>query len=110
MAEPGRPEGVQLHAAWIGVEDVPIAFVNQVVGQLDDHGDAVLTFGQATPPILSGTEEEQRAQIAGISFVQVRPVSRITLSSQRLDQLLTLLQELADKQKAVKRALEGNGR
>ena len=54
MAElPGGPIAVQL--TWVGTEEIPVVFVNQMLGQVDDRGDIILSFGQMTPPALLGT-------------------------------------------------------
>ncbi len=73
--EPPNLERVNLNLAWVGVEDVPIVFVNQILGQVDDKGEVIISFGQATPPILLGSPEDLRRQAAAIPFIQVKPVA-----------------------------------
>jgi hypothetical protein len=108
MADEPQPiQRIQLRAAWIGVEDVPIMFVNQAIAQVDDHGDAILTFGQASPPvILGGTPEEQRQQAESIQFIQIRPVARISMSTQRIREVISALQQTLENQERAKRELE----
>lgn len=110
MAEEPEPLArVQLQATWVGLEEVPILFANQVIIQLDDQNDVIIGFGQANPPVvLGGTVEEQRAQIAAIPFVQIRPVARLSMSTRRLEELIRALQETVKRQQqATQQQLEG---
>jgi hypothetical protein len=50
--EPTEPNHVLFRVAWFGVEDVPITFVNQMIGQIDDKREIIISLGQATPPVL----------------------------------------------------------
>jgi hypothetical protein len=102
-------ERLSAQLAWIGVEDVPIVFVNQVIAQIDERGEIIIAFGQATPPVILGSPEEQRQQIANVPFVQVRPVSRITLSRSRLEEVVDVLQKTLDNQARVLKQLSEGG-
>jgi len=108
MAEELEPlSRIQLRAAWIGVEEVPIMFVNQTIAQIDDQGDVIITFGQATPPvILAGTPEEQRTQLESIPFVQIRPVARLNLSTHRIQEVIKVLQQTLANQERTRQELE----
>jgi hypothetical protein len=81
----------QLPLTWIDVDKVPIQFVNNVLGQVDDFGDIILAFGQTTPPALTGTDEEMRRQVERIAYVPVRPVARFSMSRDRLEQMIGFL-------------------
>jgi hypothetical protein len=105
MAE-DQPERVEIRAVWVGVEDLPIVFVNQSIGQVDDRGDIILTFGQATPPIILGTPEQQRQQLQDVPFIQVRPVSRLTLSRPRAEEVVRMLQQTLENQQRMVAALQ----
>ena len=96
--DPEQLDRLAVRIAWVGVEDVPIVFANQIIGQVDDKGEAIITFGQATPPVLLGTPEEQREQAGNIQFVQVRPVARLNLSRARLEELATVIQKTLENQ------------
>jgi len=52
--------GIQIPIAWVGVEEVPIFFANQVVCQFQQN-EFILTFGQMSPPAILGATEEERA-------------------------------------------------
>jgi hypothetical protein len=77
---------------------MPIVFANQLIGQLDDRREAIITFGQANPPILIGSVEEQMQQATAIPFVQVRPVARVSLSRSRLEELVAVLSQTLENQ------------
>jgi hypothetical protein len=73
-----------------------MAAANQFAAQLapgtDGRPEAVLvTVGQATPPLVAGTPEEQKAQMSEIDHVDVRILSRFSLTRGQLEQLLSVL-------------------
>lgn len=110
MADEPKPiERINAQLAWVGVEDVQIVFVNQVIGQVDDKGEALLTFGQATPPIILSPEQATALTVTGTPFVQVRPVARIMLSRARLIEVVDVLQKTLDNQARVLKQLEEGG-
>jgi len=85
------PETAQLPLTWIDVDKVPIQFVNNILGQVDDFGDIIIAFGQTTPPALTGTHEEMLRQAERIAYVPVRPVARFSMSRDRLEQMIDFL-------------------
>jgi hypothetical protein len=112
MDEP-VPEGFQLSLTWIDVDKVPIQFINSMLTQLDELGEIILTFGQATPPVLTGTTaEENRKQLERIAYVPVRPVARFAVSRSRLEQFLGFLSTALvqqDQYLAARRKMEKGG-
>lgn len=92
MSEETRRE-IQIPVLWSGAEDVPLVLVNQVLGQVGQQGEVILTFGQITPPLLMGTPEQQAEQVSEIPFVSVKPVARLALTKAGLDDLVRVLQE-----------------
>ena len=83
---------------WIGVEDLPILFANASVGQLQAQEDAFyLTVGQATPPALIGTPQEQADQLDQIAYIPVKPVARFAFTRARLQELVAILQANLDQ-------------
>ena len=104
---PGGPVTVQL--TWVGTEEVPIAFVNQLMGQLDDRADMILTFGQMTPPALIGTPDEVAAQAHRLAYVPVKPVARFTMSRARATDMLKLLTQLLQNQTVARETLRKSG-
>lgn len=106
------PETAQFSLTWIDLDKVPIQFVNNLMGQVDDFGDIIVAFGQTTPPAFIGTAEEVRRQVERVAYVPVRPVARFSMSRDRLEQMIGLLtQTLANHDKAVelrRRLTEGD--
>ncbi len=96
------PQGEYPPVAWVGVEDVPILFVNQVLGQVGEQSEVVLTFGQLAPPaILGQTQEERERQLKGLARIPIKPIARLGMTRAGLEQLITVLQQtLANHNKA----------
>jgi hypothetical protein len=108
MAElPGGPVTVQL--TWVGTEEVPVVFVNQVMGQVDERGDVILSFGQMTPPALIGTPEEQAAQAHRLAYVPVKPVARFSMSRSRVVDLVNVLNQVLEIQSVTRERLRQSG-
>jgi hypothetical protein len=97
------PEGVPFPIAWEGVDDLPVLFVNQVLGQVGQQTEVVLTFGQLTPPaILGETQAEREQQIRDVTRIPIKPVARLALTRAGLEQLITVLhQTLENHDKAM---------
>ncbi len=92
MTEDTQKE-LQIPVLWDGVENVPLVLTNQVLGQVGQQGEVILTFGQVNPPLLMGTPEQQAQQASDIPFVAVKPVARLALTKAGLDDLVRVLQE-----------------
>lgn len=43
-----EPEYVQVRVAWVGVDETPMQFVNQVLAQFNEH-EFIVTLGQLAP-------------------------------------------------------------
>jgi hypothetical protein len=89
-------EAFELPLRWGSGESLPVLAANQVLLQVDAAAGqpdmALLTFGHASLPPVTGTPEQQREQIANISEVVVQPLVRLSLSPRRLKELADLLQ------------------
>jgi hypothetical protein len=91
--EPAPEDTVTRPIVWVGVEDLPVHFVNQFIGVVAPH-EVFLTLGTIVPPpILGATEEERKAAAESIQFVQVKPVARIALTPARLRELIGVLNQ-----------------
>lgn len=93
MADP-PPEGARrVPVVWVGVEDLPVHFVNQFAGVVQPN-EIFLTLGTVVPPaILGESEDERRAQAESIEFVQVRPIVRLGMTPARLRELIQVLNQ-----------------
>ena len=90
------PEGLMIRIVWDGVENLPILLANQVIGQVGQQGEVILSFGQAAPPILIGDPEQQLEQAREIPFISIKPVTRLALTRDGLDDLIRVLNETRD--------------
>ena len=91
------PEGVPFSISWEGVNDLPVLFVNQVIGQVGQQGEVILTFGQLVPPaILGETQAEREQQARSISHVPVKPVARLAMTRVGLEELMRILRDTAE--------------
>jgi hypothetical protein len=105
-AEETPPEGViQVPVVWVGVDDLPVHYVNQFVGTVSPN-EAFLTLGSLVPPAIMGaTDEDRLAQARSIDFVQIRPVVRVAVTEQGLRDLIGVLNETLsnyEKQRGAK--------
>lgn len=95
MAEPRQPPTspleVQLQGHWESADDVPIVLANQLLAQVI-HGNAVLTFGQAVPPVLGGTPEQQAAQARELESIPIRTLARFAVPIGPLREIAAALQ------------------
>jgi len=86
-----EPDRIAVPLAWVEADE-PVAFANQFLFQQVMENDFVLHIGQAFPPALVGTPEQQREQAKQIPFVPVRPLGRFSLTRERVVELVNLLQ------------------
>ena len=89
MTQPqqGRP----IPIVFVGADEVPILFVNQMVIQ-HVQNEFILTLAQIQPPILLGSPEERQSQVEKITHVSAQVVARIGLTRARLAELIAALQ------------------
>ncbi len=85
-------EGRNVEVEWIGVELAQVVFSNQfIIQSIDD--ECFLTLGQATPPVVLGTEEERIRKLLEIEAIPVRTLGRYGFNRARLRELATLLND-----------------
>src|SRR5215208_4133955 len=96
----GTPAGMsgsrQLPVRWVGTEETPARFANQVLGQIGPQGEIVLTFGQLIPPAIVGTPDQIAEQAKQIEQVSTQTVARLVITRTGLDELIELLKQTAD--------------
>jgi len=91
---------ISLPIVRVGLEDVPIHFINDFTIQ-HDKGEFFLTVGQLQPPILLGTLEERKKQAEKLGYVPIKIVARFGLTPRRLKELIDVLQENLRKYNAT---------
>lgn len=82
---------ITLPVAWLD-DDAPIAYANQFLLSTISDEEYVLQVGQASPPPITGTPEQQKEQLSRISFVPIRALAKVSLTRQRVQELADLLQ------------------
>ena len=82
---------IQVPVLFVGADDTPILYVNQFVVQ-HQQNEFIITVGQIAPPMLLGTEEQQRQQAKQIAYVPVKVVARLALTKARLKELISVLE------------------
>jgi len=101
------PEGVNLSVTWEGIDDVPILFVNQILGQVGQQSEIILTFGQLAPPaILGETQEERERKLRGLAGISIKPVARLALTRVGLEQLVGILQQTLENYDKAQKLME----
>jgi hypothetical protein len=99
---------VSLPVVWVGAEEAPLVFANQIIGQVGQQGEVVLTFGQLAPPTLVGTPEQMAEQAERISYVPTKTVARLVITRPGLDQLIEVLKQTVDNYEKTQQAREGS--
>jgi hypothetical protein len=98
VTEPIRVD-LRAQITWGDVESLPVLaashfLVQAAVVDPANPGDIVLTVGYLQPPVLLGTEEQQRTAAAALDHVTVRPVARFSIPRARAAELATLVQTM----------------
>jgi hypothetical protein len=100
--QPPAPIQVELQGRWAGVEEIPVVLANQMLAQTF-QGGALVTFGQATPPALLGTPDEQAAQARALGTIAIRPLARFLVPTGPLLEMAQALRTTADALEAEAR-------
>ncbi len=83
---------VTVPVVWVGADDLPVQFLNQIVGVVQPN-EIFLTLGTMVPPALLGSTPEEREDAARrLAFIPVKPIVRLGLTRQRLEELIRVLQ------------------
>jgi hypothetical protein len=92
----GLPEELQLPVVWVGTEQTPVQFANQVLAQIGQQGELVLTFGQLIPPAFLGTPDQIVAQAQRMDHIPTQTVARLVITRAGLDQLIEVLRQTVE--------------
>jgi hypothetical protein len=102
-------DDAQIRLSWVGYDEQPILFTNQILIQVPGPGEFVVAFGQVTGPPVVGTPEEQAQQLHEYEFVPIRPLVRLGLSPDRMREFVTALQASLDRYDAAIKKLDPRG-
>ena len=90
---------------WTGVALTPVLAANQLlveVDVVDGRPDNILiSFGQASPPPIVGTPQEQADRLSNLGSVPVTPVARLSVTKGRLEEWVGILSGTLEQIKAA---------
>lgn len=80
---------MELEQVWVGAEDLPVHFANAFTGVVGPNA-IFLVLGSQLPPAVSSEEEFERLKEQG--FLPIKPIARLALTPQGLDDLIGILE------------------
>lgn len=92
----GEDQGFTVPLVWVDADDATVSFCNQVLFQQAGPDEYVLTLGHVVPPPILGTDEQRREQVRRVSFVPVKTLGRFSLTQQRVEELIGVLQTVVE--------------
>jgi hypothetical protein len=105
-----RLQTVAIPLAWVGLDDAPITYVNQMIlqmGEPNHPSEFLLTFGQLHPPVLLGDPDQNQAQLQAMPYVPVRVVAKLALSEQRVRELHGVIEKVLGNFDQAQRLAKG---
>ncbi len=103
---PDGRDANEIEASWVGAEDLPVQFANAFAGVVGPNA-AFLDIGSVVPPSISApTQEEREAQLRAITFLPIKPIARVALSREGLDDLIGTLEQMRQNFDNLKKAIE----
>jgi hypothetical protein len=100
------PEPIELETAWIGADDLPVHFANAFTGVVGPTA-VFITIGSQVPPAIESREDAERLRATG--FVPLRPIARIALTPQGLDDMIESLENTRTNYQNVLSAIKAQG-
>ena len=80
-------------AVWVGADELPVQFLNQFLGIVAPN-EIFLTLGTIVPPAIMGETMAERGEYAQrITYVPVKPIVRLGMTPQRLEEFIRVLQD-----------------
>jgi hypothetical protein len=103
VTEPLIPTTVQASITWGSVDSLPVLAANHFAVQLailepgESTSDVILTVGYLSPPLLTGTAEDQRDALDALEHLAVHPIARFSIPFTRAAELARIIQELSQR-------------
>jgi hypothetical protein len=101
---PDDAQQIELESAWIGADDLPVQFANAFTGVVGPNA-AFVTIGSQVPPAVES--EEDLNQLRTFGYIPVKPIVRIALTPQGLDDLIEALKTTQKNHRVLLKALGG---
>lgn len=103
---PDAPKAIEVPGSWVGADELPVHFANAFVSTVGPNA-IFLNLGSVVPPNIGGdTEEEREAQARSLSYIPIKPIARVALTPQGLDDLIAALEGARKNYDLVRRAIE----
>ncbi|MEX2225597.1 MAG: hypothetical protein WEB52_04005 [Dehalococcoidia bacterium] len=99
MSNESGGELVSIPLLWDGLDTAEIKFVNQMIVQLGPPGNEsefLVTLGQLHPPVLMGSEDENKARLAALPYVTVKVVAKVALPVSRVREFRDLMTRMLE--------------
>jgi hypothetical protein len=109
MSPPDPPPNVQVPLSWVGYDEAPIVYANQLLVQFLPEEGFVVGIGQATAPPLTGSPEEIARLLSEIEFIPVRTLLRVALTRPKLGEFIAALEANRDNFDRTKDQLDPRG-
>jgi hypothetical protein len=106
MSMADGPQAFEIQGSWVGSEELPVVFANAFAGIVGPNA-VFLNIGSVVPPNIVGeTAEQVEAQARALTFLPIKPIARIALAPQGLDELIELLENTRENYKNLKKAID----
>jgi len=83
---------IRVSLIWVGLDETPLLFANCFMSQYHQDG-FFLSIGQFSPPPILGSPAEVAEQIKQLGPIPIRPIARMSLTPDRMRELLKIIQE-----------------
>lgn len=103
---PDSPQPLELESAWIGADDLPVNFANAFAITVGPNA-IFLNLGSQVPPAIESEGDLERLRSLG--YLPVKPIARVAISPQGLDELIQGLQNTRKQHKQLLKALGSEG-
>jgi hypothetical protein len=91
-----KPKLFAIPIDWQFPEKLETKFANHLLVQFDQN-EFYISFFEMIPPLLLGTDEEQKKILGSLKSIPAKCVSRIVVSKERMPSFIKALQTHAEK-------------
>jgi hypothetical protein len=99
----GTPEQIEIETAWVGADDLPVHFCNAFSGVVGPNA-VFITIGSQVPPAIESAEDLEKLRATG--YVPLKPIARLALTPQGLDDMIQSLEETRKNHQNVLSAIK----
>lgn len=92
LADEERVDERELRIEWYAPEDLQTVYANHLVVQHTEH-EFIVSLFSLVPPLITGSEQEKRAQLNSLESVRAVCVGRFAISPSRYPAFVKTLQD-----------------